>query len=141
MSSELTIYRRDPTQPDIQPPLPVPPPRDPPDYPDLQVDVVSAAPLIVAVSGEIDIATVVKLLEELLGAMRRHGARLVLDLSGVTSMDCTGINALLAIRRRARFEGGWVRVPQASRSARKVLVLTGLHQEFALADPETPTTG
>jgi anti-sigma B factor antagonist len=139
MSSELTTYRRNPAQPDIRPSSSVPPPRAPRDagdQVDLQVDVLSVAPLVVTVSGEIDIATVVRLLEELLGAMRRHGARLALDLSGVTFMDWAGVNALLAIRRRAQFEGGWVRVPQASRSAWKALVLTGLDQEFALTDLE-----
>jgi anti-anti-sigma factor len=52
-------------------------------------------------------------------------------------MDCAGISVLLAARRHARLEGGWVRVLRASRRARKVLMLTGLHQEFALAGPET----
>src|SRR5215472_4108099 len=137
MSNELTTYRHGPAQPDIQPPLPVRPPRDRVDYTDLQVDVVSTAPLVVAVSGEIDIAFGPKLREELLGAMRRHGARLALDLGGVTFMDCAGVNVLLAARRRARLEGGWVRVLRASQRARKVLMLTGLHQEFALAGPET----
>ena len=107
------------------------------DYTDLQVDVVSTAPLVVTVSGEIDIATGPRLREKLLGAMRRHGARLALDLSGVTFMDCAGINALLTARRHARVKDGWVRVPRASRRARKVLMLTGLHREFALAGPET----
>ena len=111
------------------------------DYTDLQVDVLSTAPLVVTVSGEIDIASSSKLREELLGAMRRHGARLALDLSGVTFMDCAGINALLAARRHARLEDGWVRVPRASRRARKVFMLTGLHQEFALAGPETAAAG
>ena len=87
MRNELTTYRHDPTQPDIQPSLPVPPPRDPVYYTDLQVDVVSTAPLVVTVSGEIDIASGPKLREELLGAMRRHGARLALDLSGVTFQE------------------------------------------------------
>src|SRR5215472_2648541 len=137
MSNELTTYRHDPTQPAIQPPVPVPPPRNPVDYTDLQVDVLSIAPLVVKVSGEIDIATGPRLREELLGVMRRHGARLALDLGGVSFMDCAGINVLLAARRRARLEGGWVRVPRASQRARKVLMLTGLHQEFALAGPET----
>ena len=137
MSNELTTYRHDPTQPDIQPPLPVPAPRDPVDYTDLQVDVLSTAPLVVTVSGEIDIATGPRLREGLLGAIGRHGARLALDLSGVTFMDCAGINALLAARRHARLKNGWVRVPRASRRARKVLMLTGLHQEFALAGLET----
>ena len=137
MSNELTVTRPDSTQPDIQAPLPVPPPRDPVDYTDLQVDVMSTAPLVVTVSGEIDIASGPKLREELLGAMRRHGARLALDLGGATFMDCARINVLLTARRRARLEGGWVRVLRASRRARKVLMLTGLHQEFALAGLET----
>jgi hypothetical protein len=89
MSNELTATRRDSTQPDIQAPLPVPP-RNPVDSTDLQVDVLSTAPLVVKVSGEIDIASGPKLREELLGAIRRHGARLALDLGGVTFMDCAG---------------------------------------------------
>lgn len=107
------------------------------DSTDLQVDVLSTAPLVVKVSGEIDIASGPKLREELLGVMRRSGARLALDLSGVTFMDCAGINVLLAARRHARLKDGWVCVVRASRRARKVLMLTGLHQEFALAGPET----
>jgi len=137
MSNELTTYRHDPTQPAIQPPLPVPPPRNPVDYTDLQVDVLSTAPLVVKVSGEIDIATGPKLRAELLGVMRRSGARLALDLGGVTFMDCAGISVLLAAHRHARLESGWVRVLRASWRARKVLMLTGLHQEFAPAGPET----
>jgi anti-sigma B factor antagonist len=137
MSNELTATRRDSTQPGIQAPLPVPPPRNPVDSTDLQVDVLSAAPLVVKVSGEIDIATGPKLREELLGVMRRSGARLALDLGGVTFMDCAGISVLLAARRHARLEGGRVRVLRASRRVRIVLMLTGLHQEFALAAPET----
>ena len=107
------------------------------DYTDLQVDVLSTAPLVVKVSGEIDIATGPKLREELLGAMRRSGARLALDLTGVIFMDCAGINVLLAAHRHARLEGGWVRVLRASRRARKVLMLTGLHQE-RLPAPRPP---
>lgn len=92
------------------------------DSTDLQVEVLSTAPLVVEVSGEIDIASGPKPREELLDVMRRSGARLALDLSGVTFMDCVG---------------GSVRVLRASRPARKVLMLTGLLHEFALAGPET----
>jgi anti-anti-sigma factor len=136
MSDEPSADRQDPDQPAIQPPLPVPTPRDPVDSTDLQVHVVSTAPLVVKVTGEIDIATGAKLREELLGAIRRYGVRLALDLGGVTFMDCAGINVLLAARRHARFEGGWVLVLRASRCVRKVLMLTGLHREFALPDPD-----
>jgi anti-sigma B factor antagonist len=133
MSNELTAIRTG----SAQPPLPVPAPRPPAEATDLHVDVLSTAPLVVGVNGEIDIATDRKLREELLGALRRHGVWLDLDLDGVTFMDCSGINVLLAARRHARLEGGWVRVARASRRARKVLTLTGLHREFALAGSET----
>src|SRR6202044_1186265 len=133
MSNELTAIRKD----SDQAPLPVPAPRPPTEATDLRVDVLSTAPLVVAVSGEIDIASAPKLREELLGALRRHGARLALDLGGVTFMDCAGVNVLLAARRHARLEGGWVRVARASRRARNILMLTGLHREFALTGSET----
>jgi anti-sigma B factor antagonist len=135
MSSELTAIRRDSPQPALQAPLPVPAPRPPAEATDLQVEVLSTAPLVVRVSGEIDIASGPKLREELLGAIRRYGARLALDLSCVTFMDCASISVLLAAHRRARVKDGWVRVVRASRRARKVLMLTGLDQEFAPAAP------
>ena len=133
MSNELTAIHKD----SPRPPLPVPAPRPPVEAADLQVHVLSAVPLVVGVSGEIDIASAPKLREELLGALRRHGARLALDLGGVTFMDCAGVNVLLAARRHARLEGGWVRVARASRRARSILMLTGLQREFALAGAET----
>ena len=133
MNNELTANRTD----SPRPPLPVPAPRPLAEATDLRVGVLSTAPLVVGVSGEIDIASAPKLREELLGALRRHGVRLALDLGGVTFMDCAGINVLLAAHRHARLEGGWVRVARASRCARTILMLTGLHQEFALAGPET----
>jgi anti-sigma B factor antagonist len=133
MSNEMTAIRKDTSQPALL----VPAPRPPAEAADLRVDVLSTAPLVVRVSGEIDIASAPKLREELLGALRRHGARLALDLDGVTFMDCAGIDVLLTARRHARLEGGWVRVARASTHARNILVLTGLHQEFALAVPET----
>jgi anti-sigma B factor antagonist len=81
---------------------------------------------VVAVSGEIDIASGPQLRDHLLGVIHRHGTRLVLDLSGVTFIDCAGINVLLAARRRAMLEGGSLRVLRASQRVRKILALTRL---------------
>jgi anti-sigma B factor antagonist len=77
---------------------------------------------VVTISGEIDIQSGPQLRDQLLRTMRRHGARLALDLTGVTFIDCAGINVLLAARRR-----GWLRVIRASPRVQRVLALTRLH--------------
>ena len=95
-----------------------------PDTESLEVSVRPGA--IVAVSGEIDIQSGPQLRDRLLGIIRRHGARLALDLSGVTFIDCAGINVLLATRRRAQLEGGSLRVLRASPRVRRLFELTSL---------------
>ena len=81
---------------------------------------------VVTISGEIDIYSGPQLRDQLLDVIRRHGARLALDLTGVTFIDCAGINVLLAARRRAQLEGGSLRVLRASPRVRRVIALTHL---------------
>ena len=81
---------------------------------------------VVAISGEIDIQSGPQLRDQLMSIIRRHGARLALDLTGVTFIDCAGINVLLAARRRAQLEGGSLRVLRASSRVRRVIALTRL---------------
>jgi anti-sigma B factor antagonist len=81
---------------------------------------------VVTISGEVDIYSGPQLRDQLLDVIRRHGARLALDLTGVTFIDCAGINVLLAARRRAHLEGGWLRVIRASPRVERVIALTGL---------------
>ena len=58
---------------------------------------------IVAVSGEVDVCTEAPLQQALLRIIRERGARLMLDVSGVSFMDCAGLrSALLRRGRRAR---------------------------------------
>ena len=99
---------------------------------DLRVGVRPGAPLVVEICGEIDIQSAPQLREELLRVLRRHGSQLALDLGDVTFIDCAGINVLLATRRRARLEDGWVRVIRASPRARRTISLLGLQEAFAL---------
>jgi anti-sigma B factor antagonist len=82
--------------------------------------------LVVKISGEIDIESAPQLRDRLLGIIRWHGARLALDLTGVTFIDCAGINMLLATRRRTQLEGGSLRVLRASPRVRRVITLTRL---------------
>jgi anti-sigma B factor antagonist len=81
---------------------------------------------VVTISGEIDIQSGPQLRDQLLRIIRRHGARLALDLTGVTFIDCAGINVLLAARRRAQLEGGSLRVLRASARVRRIFALTRL---------------
>jgi anti-sigma B factor antagonist len=81
---------------------------------------------VVTISGEIDIQSGPQLRDQLLRVIRRQGARLALDLTGVTFIDCAGINVLLAARRRAQLEGGSLRVLQASARVRRIFALTRL---------------
>ena len=80
----------------------------------LRVDVRPGDQPVVVVGGEIDLYSGAELRDELLRVLRRHGPRLILDLHEVTFMDSAGIEVLLATRRRAQLEGGWVRVARAS---------------------------
>ena len=91
---------------------------------------------VVTIAGEIDIQSSPDLRDQLLRVLRQHGARLALDLAGVTFIDCAGINALLATRRRAQLEGGSLRVLRASPRVGRLITLTRL--DAALMPTATP---
>src|ERR1700683_1717906 len=83
---------------------------------------------VVAVSGEIDVCIADPLQQVLLRIMRKRGARLLLDLSGVSFMDCAGLRAVLATRRRAELRGGFVRLTAVSAPAGRNIDLTGTRE-------------
>jgi hypothetical protein len=60
------------------------------------------------------------------------------DVSGVSFMDCAGLRALLATRRRAELRGGFMRLIAVSRAVRRIMELTGTHE--ALAAEREPRT-
>jgi anti-sigma B factor antagonist len=93
---------------------------------------------VVTITGEIDIQSGPQLRDQLISIIRRHGARLALDLTGVTFIDCAGISVLLAARRRAHLEGGWLRVLRASPPVQRVIALTRLNPVLMpTAQPDT----
>jgi anti-anti-sigma factor len=86
------------------------------------------------VGGEIDLCSGGQLLEYAFDVMREHGPWLAVNLAGVTFMDCGGVHALLAIRRRTRLLGGQLRVISASAPVRRVLEI--IEMDIVLAAPE-----
>ena len=66
------------------------------------------------------------------GSCASTGARLLLDVSGVSFMDCAGLRALLTTRRRAELRGGFMRLIAVSRAVRRIIELTGAHEALAV---------
>jgi anti-sigma B factor antagonist len=101
---------------------------------------------IVTISGEIDIASAPVLRGQLLGLLRPHASRIVIDLSGVTFCDASGLAVLVAARRRAGLLDGVLRLAAPAPLTATVLRLTGLDSRLeifatvpeALAHPLTP---
>lgn len=65
---------------------------------------------VLRVGGEIDMDTAPVLREELVRLLHQGRARIVIDMSGVTFLDSSGIHVLIGSLRRARSLHGWLRV-------------------------------
>ena len=87
---------------------------------------------IVWAQGEIDIATVHCLRQELATAAHARRSRVIVDLTDVTFMDSTGLNALVFARREANAGGGEIQLVGACRLILKILRITGLDQIFPI---------
>ncbi|CAM5589536.1 Anti-sigma factor antagonist OS=Streptomyces alboniger OX=132473 GN=CP975_14040 PE=3 SV=1 [Streptomyces alboniger] len=82
---------------------------------------------VVTVQGEID-HTVRDVLSEALLSQDGTVApqRIVVDLSGVTFMDSSGINVLITACRQGSEAQGWLRIAGAQESVLRVLTLVGV---------------
>jgi anti-anti-sigma factor len=87
---------------------------------------------VVTISGEIDIASAPGLRERLLGLLRSHASRIVIDLSGVTFCDASGLAVLVGASRRAGLLDGVVRLAAPAPLVATILRLTGLHSRFQI---------
>lgn len=87
---------------------------------------------VVWAHGEIDVATAPALMHELAVALRAQQCRVIVDLTQVTFMDASGLDALAIARRRADVRDGEVRLVGACGIVRKVLHITGLEQIFPI---------
>ncbi len=83
---------------------------------------------VVTVHGEIDQDVKDILSEALLSCDGAAPPRTVVDLSGVTFMDSSGINVLIAAQQSMSDAQGWLRIAGAQASVLRVLELVGLDQ-------------
>ncbi|MFD3505432.1 STAS domain-containing protein [Streptomyces sp. NPDC058676] len=83
---------------------------------------------VVSLCGEIDHAVANALNEALLSYGSVTRPRTVADLSGMTFMDSSGINALIAAHQTMSDAQGWLRIAGAQASVLRRLELVGLDQ-------------
>lgn len=87
---------------------------------------------VVAVVGEIDLSNIRQLQDQINAAIGVDGiVGVVVDLSGVTFMDSSGISALLWGRRVADAAGKQYEVVGADGVARQILDVTGVWTHLA----------
>ncbi len=89
----------------------------------------------VAASGELDIATVDSLEQELLAAEATDAERIVLDLSGLTFIDSTGLRLVLDVNERCGGQVDRLRVIAGSPAVERLLDIVGLRDRLPLIGP------
>jgi anti-sigma B factor antagonist len=82
--------------------------------------------VILTVGGEVDLATAPQLRAKLTDLVDNGAGSVVVDLTPVAFMDATGLEALLAGRRRARARGRSIRLVCPEGQVLRVLRLTGI---------------
>jgi anti-sigma B factor antagonist len=89
------------------------------------VEVIEGVPVVTAPE-EIDIANAPLLQKTLLEAVGPGYPLVVVDMSRTRFCDSSGLNALVAADRRAREEGGEVRLVITGESVVRIVALTGV---------------
>lgn len=89
---------------------------------------------VVAVAGEVDVATAPTLRDRLQAQLTEGYTTIVVDLLGVTFLDSTALGVLVGVLKRCRDAGGDLRLVVTEPRVLKVLEITGLHDVFSISD-------
>ncbi len=93
---------------------------------ELAVDIRPDAAVVVRLAGRLDLASAAQLKQQLTRVIAEGHRRLVVDLGEVTFIDSSGLGALIAGLKAARFQHGDLRIARPAEQARLVLELTTL---------------
>jgi anti-sigma B factor antagonist len=97
---------------------------------------------VVAVAGEIDVATAPRLRKEAIAIVAEGHHRIVLDLEAVDFLDSTGLGVLIGVLRRISTVGGELRLVCSTPRILDLFTLTGLDRVFDLrASVDDATAG
>ena len=87
---------------------------------------------VLAVSGEVDVATVPRLREQLHGLVASGTPRIVVDLDAVDFLDSTGLGVLVGALKRLRAAEGTFGLVCAKEPLLKIFRITALDQVFPI---------
>lgn len=88
----------------------------------------------IALQGELDLATVAALEQELERVEATDAATIVLDLSGLTFMDSTGVRLLVTAHSRLRADGSRLSLRRGPAAVQRVMELSGVDELLPFAD-------
>lgn len=95
---------------------------------------------VLGLRGELDISTAAELSGALAGVMSRE-QWVIVDLAGLSFLDCASVGVLARARERARRAGGDVLLAGACGEVARLLELTGWGEVFAGAGPAAFSAG
>jgi anti-sigma B factor antagonist len=87
---------------------------------------------VLAVSGEVDVATAPRLRERLVGLVGEGRTRIVVDLEKVDFIDSTGLGVLVGALKRVRTNEGDLALVCTGPRILKVFEITGLTKVFTI---------
>jgi anti-sigma B factor antagonist len=94
---------------------------------------------VVAIRGELDMATAPTLEAYLVGALRQVGRRVVLDLQRLEFMDASGLRVIVAAANRLRTSRSELLLRGPSPITRKLLEITRLDERLNIEPADTAT--
>jgi anti-sigma B factor antagonist len=89
---------------------------------------------VIAVVGELDLATAAGLEAELLNVEAGDATAIVLDLSGLSFMDSTGARLVLQADARSRADSNRLTLRRGSRAVQRVFEISGIAERLPFAD-------
>ncbi|MET7422144.1 STAS domain-containing protein [Dactylosporangium sp. NPDC005555] len=87
---------------------------------------------VVAVNGNLDVATAGELRESLHHAIGDAGTSLIVDLTGVWFLDSTALGVLVGVHKRLLERGGGLQLVCPRDGLLRIFRLTGLDRVFAI---------
>jgi anti-sigma B factor antagonist len=88
---------------------------------------------VVAVAGELDVATAPALREELYRVIDRGVTKICVDLADMDFIDSTGLGVLVGALKRVKEREGQLELRSLPPSAQRVFEITGLTQAFRIS--------